>query len=51
VRLGYGPWSFGDTLRMVPVLLADDERARPLGVLPAVEEGLLPAAYPEVLAH
>lgn len=51
VRLGYGPWWFGDTLRLVPVWLADDQRARPLGVLPAVEEDLLPAAYRQVLAH
>ena len=40
-----------DTLRRVPMWLADDERARPLGALPAVEEGLLPAAYRQVLAH
>jgi hypothetical protein len=51
VRLGYGPRWFGDTLRLVPVWLADDERARPLGALPAVEEDLLPAAYRQVPAH
>ena len=51
VRLGYLPWWFGDTLRLVPAWLADDERARPLGVLPAVAANLLPAAIRQWLAH
>ena len=51
VRLGYVPWWFGDTLRLVPAWLADDDRARPLGALPAVPAGLLPVAIREWLAH
>jgi hypothetical protein len=51
VRLGYVPWWFGATLRLVPVWLADDDRARPLGALPAVSADLLPAAVREWLAH
>ncbi len=51
VRLGYVPWWFGDSLRLVPAWLADDDRARPLGALPAVSADLLPAAIREGLAH
>ena len=51
MRLGYGPWWFGDSLRLVPAWLADDERARPLGALPAVSADLLPAAIRERLSH
>ena len=47
MRLGYFPWWFGDTLRLVPVWLADDGRARPLGALPAVSADLLPVAIQE----
>jgi hypothetical protein len=49
VRLGYLTWWFGDTLRLVPAWLADDDRARPLGALPAVAVDLLPEAIREWL--
>jgi len=42
VRLGYRPWWFGDSLRLVPVWLADDDQARLLAALPAVSLDLLP---------
>lgn len=51
VRLGYRPWWFGGTLRLVPVWLADDDRTRPLGALPAVAEDLLPEIYRRALGH
>lgn len=51
VRLGYAPWWFGDSLRLVPVWLADDDRARLLDVLPAVSIDLLPTSYRQRFAR